>query len=93
MRTTIDIPAIAELIDNDGSITISTVKRFGCIAAAHDGKECLVMLRRRPMESCNDLLKRLNAAIATAEETGENIDEVNTTPAPPKPTPTRRSRR
>ena len=93
MRTTIDIPAIAELIDNDGSITISPVERFGCIAAAHNGKQCLVMLRRRPLESCVDLLKRLNAAIAMTEETGTPIDEVNETPPPPKPTNTRRSRR
>jgi len=93
MRTTIDIPAIAELIDNEGSISIATVHRFGCVAAAHDGKQTLAMLRRRPMESCNDLLKRLNAAIAMAEETGKPIDEVNATPPPPKPHTTRQSRR
>ena len=93
MRTTIDIPAIAELIDNEGSITISTVRRFGCIAAAHNGKQTLAMLRRRPMESCNELLKRLDAAIAMTEETGEPIDEVNTIPPPATTTTKRRSRR
>jgi len=93
MRTTIDIPAISELIDNNGSISIATVDRFGCVAAASDGRRCLAMLRKGPTESCNSLLRRLDAAIAMAEETGETIDEVNETPPPPKPAKKTRSRR
>jgi hypothetical protein len=35
------------------------------------------MLRKRPTESVADLLVRLDLAIATAQSTGQRIDEIN----------------
>ncbi len=47
-------------------------------AVAHDGKKTLVMLRKRSTESVADLLVRLDLAIATAQSTGQRVDEINT---------------
>ncbi len=47
-------------------------------AVAHDGKKTLVMLRKRSTESFADLLVRLDLAIATAQSTGQRVDEINT---------------
>ncbi len=47
-------------------------------AVAHDGKKTLVMLRKRSTESVADLLVRLDRAIATAQSTGQRVDEINT---------------
>lgn len=46
-------------------------------AVAHDGHKTLAMLRRRPNESAASLLSRLDAAIATAQQTGSRVDEIN----------------
>jgi hypothetical protein len=35
------------------------------------------MLRRQPAELVEDLLLRLDAAIATAQSTGSRVDEIN----------------
>jgi len=77
VRTTIDLPALACLIDDNGSFSISNLAKYGCIAAASDGKNTLAMLRRNPEESFIDLLTRLDAAIVKAAETQTCIDEVN----------------
>lgn len=77
MRTTIDLPALACLIDDNGSFSISYLAKIGCIAAASDGKNTLAMLRRKPEESFIDLLKRLDEAIVKAAETQTCVDEVN----------------
>lgn len=47
-------------------------------AVAHDGKKTLVILRKRATESVADLLVRLDLAIATAQFTGQRVDEINT---------------
>ena len=47
-------------------------------AVAHDGKQTLAMLRRRPHEPIPALLARLDAAIAAAQSSGSRIDEINT---------------
>ena len=47
-------------------------------AVAHDGKKTLAMLRKRSTESVADLLVRLDLAIATAQSTGQRVDEINT---------------
>lgn len=46
-------------------------------AVAHDGEKTLVMLRKRPTESVADLLVRLDLAVATAQSTGQRVDEIN----------------
>ena len=88
-----DLPAIAELIDSDGSISIDPVDGIGCVATASDESQCYAMLVRRPEESLMDLLQRLDAAIADAVNTGEAVDEVNPPDPPPAPKPARRARR
>ena len=56
---------------------IGTVAPIQGAAVAHDGKKTLAMLRRRPREAIQELLARLDAAIATAKSTGSRVDEIN----------------
>jgi hypothetical protein len=70
-------PNLQELIDADGSITIGAIPPVQCAAVASDEYNMLAALRRRPRESLTELLDRLDAAVAAAED-GENyIDEIN----------------
>ncbi len=57
---------------------VGTVAPIKGAAIAHDGKQTLAMLRRRPHEPIPDLLARLDAAIADAKSTGSRVDEINT---------------
>lgn len=57
---------------------IGTLAPIKGAAVAHDGKQTLAMLRRRPHEVIPDLLARLDAAIATARSSGSRVDEINT---------------
>ena len=68
---------IRALIDSGGQIMIGTVAPIRGAAVAHDGKQTLAMLRRRPGEAVPELLTRLDAAIATAKSTGSRVDEIN----------------
>ena len=77
------------LIDGNGDITIGAVGPVRCAATAADEHQCLAMLQRRPGESLEDLLQRLDAAIGDAYENNVYIDEVN---APPRSKPPPRSR-
>ena len=65
------------LIEGGGQIMIGTVAPIRGAAVAHDGKKTLAMLRRRPGEALQELLARLDAAIATAKSTGSRVDEIN----------------
>ena len=56
---------------------IGNVKPVNVVAVAHDGKRTLAMLRRRPGEKIEDLLARLNRAIAVAKQRGTEVDEIN----------------
>jgi hypothetical protein len=69
------------LIDGNGDITIGPVGPIRCVATAADEEQCLAMLQRRPGESLEDLLQRLDAAIEDAYENGVFIDEVNAPPS------------
>lgn len=77
---------IAELIDDGGQISIGGLHPIPCAAVANDDHQCLAMLQRRPGETLNQLLVRLDAAIATARRTGIFVDEIN-----PPNRPSRRS--
>lgn len=57
---------------------IGTVAPIKGAAVAHDGRQTLAMLRRRPREAITDLLARLDAAIASAKATRTRVDEINT---------------
>lgn len=68
---------IEELVDNNGEITIGRVGPVSCGAAACDEADCLAMLVRRPNESLEDLLVRLDSAIEDAIEHDVFVDEIN----------------
>lgn len=68
---------IEMLIDGSGEITIGRVGPVRCAATACDEDQCLAMLARRPGESFEDLLGRLNSAIADAVEEQIFVDEIN----------------
>ena len=71
------LPNIAALVEAGGQIMVGTVKPIENAAVAHDGKKTLAMLRKRPDESLEHLLGRLDAAIAAARRSGSRIDEIN----------------
>jgi hypothetical protein len=76
---------IEALIDGEGDITIGSVASIPCVATAADHNQCLAMLVRRSGESLQDLLQRLDSAIASAYDDENYIDEVNAPAAPPAP--------
>lgn len=76
--TALTLVHIQAVIDGGGQIMVGTVAPIQGAAVAHDGKQTLAMLRRRPREPIPDLLARLDVAIATAQSTGSRIDEINT---------------
>lgn len=46
-------------------------------AVAYDGKQAVAMLRYEPHEPVNSILTRLDTAIATAQASGQRVDEWN----------------
>lgn len=68
---------IEELVDNNGEITIGRVGPVRCGATACDEADCLAMLARRPNESLENLLVRLDSAIEDAIEHDVFVDEIN----------------
>ncbi len=68
---------IEMLIDGSGEITIGKIGPVRCAATASDDEQCLAMLVRRPEESFEDLLARLDSAIADAAEEQIFVDEIN----------------
>ncbi len=75
-----DAPLLAHIqvvIESGGQIMIGTIEPIHDAAVAYDGTRTLAMLRRRADESMPALLKRLDAAIATAQATGTRVDEIN----------------
>lgn len=75
------LPNISAMLESGGQIMVGAAKPIPYTAVAHDGKKTLAMLRRRENETLNELLQRLDAAIATAQSTGRRVDEVNTASA------------
>lgn len=70
-------PHISALIDSGGQVMLGTVKPISNAAVAHDGKKTLAMLKKKPSEDLQDLLERLDAAIAEARASGQRVDEIN----------------
>jgi hypothetical protein len=68
---------ITAVIDAGGQIMLGTLNPLAGAAVAHDSKKALAMLRRRPAEAVEELLLRLDTAIATAQSTGSRVDEIN----------------
>ena len=68
---------IAALIDDGGQITIGALHPIKCAAVANDNHDCLAMLQRKPGETLQQLIERLDAAIEQARDSGEFTDEIN----------------
>jgi hypothetical protein len=68
---------IAAILDGGGQITLGTMRPIANAAVAHDGKKTLVMLRQGPEEPVEELLGRLDQAIAQARKSGQRVDEIN----------------
>jgi hypothetical protein len=68
---------IESLIDGYGEITIGRAGPIRCAAIACDEDQQLAALVRRPKESLEALLKRLDLAIKRARERDEFADEIN----------------
>jgi hypothetical protein len=70
-------PNIDEFTEH-GQIVIGHLQPVGPVAIAAEGRQTLVMLRRRKDEPFRQLLARLDLAIASATIDHVYIDEVNT---------------
>jgi hypothetical protein len=68
---------IDALVTGGGDISIGRIGPVRCAATASDGDQSLAMLVRRPRESLEELLDRLDRAIGKAWDEEEYIDEVN----------------
>jgi predicted RNase H-like HicB family nuclease len=87
-----ELKNIAQLIECDGQITLGHVAPVRtCVATATDEAQCLAMLVRRDGETLDDLLQRLDAAIADAYENDRFADEINR-PQPSSAQPRKRRR-
>ncbi|MBS4069017.1 MAG: hypothetical protein KGZ62_10475 [Sulfurimonas sp.] len=61
-----------------GEITVGVIRPLGCVAAiASDRHDALAILKRRDGETLQQLLMRLDQAVAKAGDGGEFTDEVN----------------
>jgi len=67
---------IEDLVDGEGEITIGRMGSVRCAAIATDD-DVLAMLARRPGESLEDLLTRLDDAVRLAMEEATYTDEIN----------------
>jgi len=56
---------------------IGAIKPVRNAAVAYDGRQAVAMLRCQTDETLTSILKRLDAAIATAQASGERVDEWN----------------
>jgi hypothetical protein len=65
---------VEALIDD---ITLGRLPPFDCAATAADGHNAIAMLVRRDGEDLNELLERLDEAIARFYADGEVTDEIN----------------
>lgn len=77
------LPNVTALIDEGGQITLGALHPIKCVAVANDDCNCLAMLKRRPGETLQQLLERLDAAIDLAWTENQFTDEIN----PPLRTP------
>lgn len=68
---------IDALVNADGEVTIGKIGPVRCGATAADEDQSLAMLARRPGESLEELLERLDGAIVKAWDEEEYIDEIN----------------
>ena len=75
--TVSDHAHIEALVNGDGHIMIGAIKPVRNAAVAYDGHMAVAMLRYRADEPLMSIVKRLDAAIAIAQASGERVDEWN----------------
>ncbi|MBS0422778.1 MAG: hypothetical protein JSR66_34040 [Proteobacteria bacterium] len=68
---------IDTLMKAGGQITLGRVAPLDGVALAGNGKDLYAALRRRPDESIEALLQRLDQAIDVAQRSGTHINEIN----------------
>jgi ribosome assembly protein YihI (activator of Der GTPase) len=68
---------IDALVKSGGEVTIGRIGPVRCGATAADEDQSLAMLARRPEESLEELLDRLDRAIVKAWDEEEYVDEIN----------------
>jgi hypothetical protein len=68
---------IDALVKSGGEVTIGRIGPVRCGATVADEDQSLAMLARRPGESLEELLDRLDRAIVKAWDEEEYIDEIN----------------
>ena len=68
---------IDALVKGGGDVTIGRIGPVRCAATAADSDQSLAMLVRRPRESLEELLDRLDKAIGKAWDEEEYTDEIN----------------
>ena len=83
---------IDALTNAGGQITLGRVAPLDGVALAGDGKDLYAALRRRPDESVEALLQRLDQAIDLAQRSGALTNEINDGRYVLKPPSTRKRR-
>ena len=73
---------IEYLVNGGGDITVGRIGPIPCAATAATEEQALAMLVRRKGETILQLLARLDAAIAKAQDEEIYIDEINGAPNP-----------
>ena len=73
------------LIEGGGQLTLGALAPIKCVAVANDDEVCYAMLQRRPGETLQQLLQRLDAAIELAWTSDQFTDEINTPSPTTKP--------
>jgi len=68
---------LEHLTRGQGDITMGRIGPVSSAATAADGDQMLAALMRRPGESLEDLLTRLDDALERGWEDDEYIDEIN----------------
>jgi hypothetical protein len=65
------------IIHGDGQIAIGAIRPIACAAIANDDHNMLAALVRRPDETLQQLLERLDQAVQLALENEVFTDEIN----------------
>ncbi|HET8548921.1 MAG TPA: hypothetical protein VFL57_12985 [Bryobacteraceae bacterium] len=75
------LPNLEAFLEGDGpQISIGTIGPIRCAAVANDEHNMLAALVRRPGETLQQLLERLDAAVYLALEEERFTDEINSPP-------------
>ena len=76
-KTAVRWKNVYHLIRGNGDVTLGRVGPIRCAAIAADGDQMLAALVRRPRESFEELLDRLDAALQKRWNDEIYIDEIN----------------